>query len=99
ATTADTRVGGGPEQGTRLFVIEFVGGRLGELQADAPVDAVVTTSAGSIQHVVAQPNPATGGWRVSFVLNPAGTVLCELRSILRLGDKLLSEVWSYRWTQ
>jgi glucans biosynthesis protein len=98
ATTADTRVGAGPEKGTRRFVIDFTGGRLGELKADAPVEAVITTSAGSIQHPVAQPNPAAGGWRVSFVLAPGGAALCELRGVLRLGDELLSEVWSYRWT-
>ena len=98
ATTAQTRVGAGPEKGTRRFVIDFVGGRLGALTQDAPIEPVITTSAGSVQHPVAQPNPATAGWRVSFVLVPDGAVLCELRCILKLGDELLSEVWSYRWT-
>jgi periplasmic glucans biosynthesis protein len=98
ATTADTRVGGGPEEGTRRFIIDFVGGRLGELKSDAAVEPAITTSAGAVQHPVAQSNPATGGWRVSFVLAPGGAVLCELRCTLMLGDELLSEVWSYRWT-
>jgi periplasmic glucans biosynthesis protein len=98
ATTADTRVGAGPEEGTRRFVIDFVGGRLGELKSDAAIEPAITTSAGAVQHPVAQSNPATGGWRVSFVLAPGGAVLCELRCTLMLGDELLSEVWSYRWT-
>jgi glucans biosynthesis protein len=98
ATTAETRVGAGREKGSRRFIIDFVGGRLGELKPDAPVEPAITTSAGSVQHPVAEPNPATSGWRVSFVLTPGDTALCELRCTLQLGDELLSEVWSYRWT-
>jgi glucans biosynthesis protein len=98
ATTAETRVGAGPEKGTRRFMIDFVGGRLSELKPDAPVEPEVTTSAGSVQHLVAHANPATGGWRVGFVLAPGDAALAELRCTLKLGDELLSEVWSYRWT-
>jgi glucans biosynthesis protein len=98
AMTAETRVGAGPEKGTRRFSIDFVGARLADLKPDAPIEPEVTTSAGSVQHLVVQPNPATGGWRVSFVLAPGEAVLAELRCTLKLGDELLSEVWSYRWT-
>jgi len=98
ATIAETRVGAGPEKGTRRFAIDFVGGRLGELKPDAPVEPEVATSAGSVQDVVAQPNPATAGWRVSFVVAPGEAAVAELRCTLKLGDALLSEVWSYRWT-
>jgi periplasmic glucans biosynthesis protein len=98
ATTADTRVGAGPEQGTRRFVIDFAGGRLSALKPNASVEPAITTSAGTVQHPVAQPNPAIRGWRVSFVLAPGSATLCELRCTLKLGDELLSEVWSYQWT-
>ena len=98
ATTADTRVGAGLEKGTRLFAIDFVGGRLTELTQDAPVQVDITTSAGTVKHRAAQPNPVTGGWRVSFVLDPAGAKLCDMRGLLKLGEEPLSEVWSYRWT-
>jgi glucans biosynthesis protein len=97
ATAADTRVGAGFEKGTRVFVIDFIGGRLPELAPDAPVKVTITSSAGTVKRPVAQPNPATGGWRVSFVLEPAGAKLCDMRGILKLGEEPLSEVWSYRW--
>jgi glucans biosynthesis protein len=99
ATTAETRVGAGSEKGTRRFTIDFVGGRLGEFKPDDPVTPTLTASAGSVQHLVAQHNPATGGWRVSFILAPGNAVLCELRCTLQLREELLSEVWSYRWTR
>jgi glucans biosynthesis protein len=98
ATTADTRAGAGIEKGTRLFLIDFVGGRLAELTPDAPVKVDITTSAGAVRSLAAQPNPFTGGWRVSFVLDPAGAKLCDMRGMLKLGEEPLSEVWSYRWT-
>jgi glucans biosynthesis protein len=98
ATTADTRVGAGVEKGTRLVVIDLVGGRLAELPSNTPVTVALTTSAGTVKNLVAQPNPATGGWRISFLLDPAGAKICDMRGILKLGDEPLSEVWSYRWT-
>jgi glucans biosynthesis protein len=98
ATTADTRVGAGLQKGTRLFVIDFVGERLAGLTPDAPIQMAITTSAGSVAPPVARPNPAIGGWRVSFVLDPAGAEVCDLRGILKQGEDHLSEVWSYRWT-
>ena len=98
ATIADTRVGAGLEKGTRLFVIDFVGGRLAELTPDAPVQVEITTSAGNVTSPVTRPNPALSGWRVSFGLDPAGAKLCDMRGILKLGEEPLSEIWSYRWT-
>ena len=59
---------------------------------------VLLTSAGTVKDLVMQPNPATGGWRVSFVLAPGSAALCDLRCTLKRGDEWLSEVWSYRWT-
>jgi glucans biosynthesis protein len=98
ATTADTRVGAGLEKGTRLFIIDFVGGRLAQLTPDAPVQVTITTSAGVVKYAISQPNPAIAGWRVSFVLDPSGAKLCDIRGILKLGEEPLAEVWSYRWT-
>jgi periplasmic glucans biosynthesis protein len=98
ATTADIKVGAGLDKGTRLFVIDFVGGRLPELAPEAPVKLDITTSTGTVKQPVARPNFATGGWRVSFVLDPVGAKLCEMRGMLRLGEEPLSEIWSYRWT-
>jgi glucans biosynthesis protein len=98
ATVIETRVGAGPGKGTRLFVIDFTGGSLAELNQDAPVEPIIALSAGIVKALVARPNPMIGGWRVSFILETGGAKLCDLRCTLKLGDKVLSEVWSYRWT-
>jgi glucans biosynthesis protein len=99
AMAYETRTGAGPEKGTRRIVIDFIGGRLKALPQETPVEAVITTSAGTVTHPVAQQNPAAGGWRVSFVLAPGAAAVCDLRCTLKLGEELLSEVWTYRWTR
>ena len=98
ATVAGTRVGAGPGKATRLFVIDFTGGRLAELPQNALIKPVITASVGTVREAVAQPNPVTGGWRVNFVFATEGVKLCDLRCTLQLDNELLSEVWSYRWT-
>jgi glucans biosynthesis protein len=98
ATTAATRVGAGPKDKTRHFVIDFVGGRLAELAPDAPVDMVIKPSEGTVNDKIVQPNPMLGGWRVSFVLNLGDAKFCDMRCHLTLGDTRLSEIWMYRWS-
>lgn len=81
---------------SRLFVLEAVGDKLkggsGERRA------VVTADRGRLRNVVSQANPVTGGWRMSFELQPEGAKVIELRAQLMDGDQPASEVWLYRWT-
>jgi glucans biosynthesis protein len=48
--------------------------------------------------VVSQPNPVTGGWRLSFELLGKDKNPVELRACLMEGNDAISEVWVYRWT-
>jgi periplasmic glucans biosynthesis protein len=103
AQTAATRVGvGGPpgqqNDEIRKFVIDFEGGQLTDLPADAPVEASVTLAGGELTLPITRKNDVTGGWRVIFDLHPAGSDPVELRCTLRLGDKPLSETWVYQWS-
>ncbi len=49
------------------------------------------------QNVVTQPNPATGGWRLSFEIPVGEKVPVELRAMLMQDNEAVSEVWVYRW--
>jgi glucans biosynthesis protein len=45
---------------------------------------------------IAQPNPVTGGWRVTVDfhrIDPKQAV--ELRAFLQAGDRTLSETWAF----
>ncbi|RYI34072.1 MAG: hypothetical protein EON48_02275, partial [Acetobacteraceae bacterium] len=48
---------------------------------------------------VVQPNPETGGWRLSFELMPGNEKLVELWARLRNDEGPLSETWLFRWTR
>jgi glucans biosynthesis protein len=98
ARIVDTRSGLTWDQKARLFVIDLVGDALKGLPAEAKLRAEVSGGPGRIQHAVAQPNPETGGWRMSFELDPQGAKLVELRAQLLGEAGPLSEVWLYRWT-
>jgi periplasmic glucans biosynthesis protein len=45
-----------------------------------------------------QPNPATGGLRLSFQLDTGGEKLVEMHARLMDGETPLTETWLYRWT-
>jgi glucans biosynthesis protein len=99
AVVMETMSGAGPEKGKRRFVIDFIGGRLTALPSDAAVQPAISTSAGVVESPVVQPNPVASGWRLSFVLVYGDETVCDLRCTLKLGEELLSEVWTYRWTR
>lgn len=90
-----TRVGGNSDR--RLFVLDVVGDKVKELPREN-LAARVTSGSGEVRDVVLQQNPETGGWRISFVLEPRGATLAELRADLLRGEERLAETWVYRWT-
>lgn len=82
----------------RLFVLDAVGEALKKLPPDAQVRGEVGANNGKVADVVTQPNPHTGGWRLSFHLDPQAGTAVDLRARLLRGDDPLSETWTYRWT-
>ncbi len=90
------RIGAG-EGGARLVVLDFVGENLKTVPTPE-IKAAVTSDKGKLRNVVSQPNPETGGTRLSFQLGPGNEKAIELRAVLVRGEDLLSEVWLYRWT-
>ncbi len=101
-----TRLDLGTHEDARRIVVDFEGGALGELPADAVVEGLVTASAaGSGAPESPQPaelleqqvlkNPATGGWRLVFQLKSPQRDPVELRAFLRHGPDVLTETWSY----
>lgn len=98
ARVTTTLIGAGPEDGSRIFVIDVVGDAVKGKPADAPLRPEIGTSAGKITDVFCIPNPETGGWRISFHLQAGGAKLAELRCVLLGEAGPVSETWLYRWT-
>ena len=84
----------------RRFVVDFSGGELDKLAANAGVEPVITASRGEIEITSARPLAAVSGYRAMFDLKPTDTSTdpINLRLYLRLGRRTLTETWLYQWT-
>jgi glucans biosynthesis protein len=82
----------------RIFVLDFVGEELNAIPANQPVEGVITHSSGKIENVVCHKHEFRDGWRLHFDFHPDGKTPADFRVYLKLGDKALSETWTYLWT-
>ncbi len=106
ARTIATRTGIGGIVGVKRdyfswhFVVDFTGGELGALAKDAPVEAVVTVSRGTTEHVTAHYVAEFNGYRALFDVRPPDDDVqpIDLRLYLRVGGVALTETWIYQWT-
>ncbi|WP_458761442.1 glucan biosynthesis protein G [Afipia sp. TerB] len=96
ATFCRTGIGGRAEK-TRLFVLDLIGEKLKSVDPKT-IRGEVTADKAEIKNIVTQPNPHTGGWRLSFEMLSKDQTPIELRASLKQEDSILSEVWVYRWT-
>jgi glucans biosynthesis protein len=94
-----TRIGESPADGTiRKFVVDFSSPALKLLSDKANVQAEVSASSGKISNSVVHKNDETGGWRLSFDLEPEPEKdPVELRAMLKSGNDALTETWVYQW--
>jgi glucans biosynthesis protein len=88
---------GAKGEDARIFVLDLVGDNLKSIDPKI-IRGVVTAEKAQVQNIVTQPNPAIGGWRLSFELGVKEQVPVEIRASLMQDSDALSEVWVYRWT-
>lgn len=96
ARVAATRSGALDAGKGRLYLVDFLGGDLAGRADGVRVQA--TASAGTLRNAVTYRNPDTGGWRMSFELDPGAARAIELRAWLEAATGRLSETWLSRWT-
>lgn len=81
------------------FLVDFAGGDLAYYVADpGKIEAVVSTTRGTVTRTNVQANPSINGLRamIDIVLNPGETA--DLRLFLRAGGRTLTETWTCPWT-
>ncbi len=106
AQTIATRTGIGGIVGQKRqyyswhFAVDFGGGELGALAKDANVEAVISTSRGTTEHVTAHFVEEFKGYRALFDVRPPEDSLdpIDLRLYLRIDGRPLTETWIYQWT-
>lgn len=82
-------------RGVIRYVIDFAGGALERLRQPGEVQAVSSLlGEGRIRNQRLEPNPYTGGWRLTLFVEPSPEGIAELRAFLKHGEEVLSETWS-----
>jgi glucans biosynthesis protein len=81
------------------FVVDFAGGDFALMQADAPVQSIVSATRGQIELVSARPLTSINGWRAMFDLRPTDNSEepINLRLYLSLDGQPLTETWTYQY--
>jgi glucans biosynthesis protein len=105
AQTIATRTGIGGTVGQKHpyyswhFAVDFSGGELGALQKDANVEAVISSSKGTTEHVTAHYVDEIKGYRALFDVRPPedSNDIIDLRLYLRIDSRPLTETWIYQW--
>lgn len=98
-----TRIGRGGEPGKprpaglRKFVVDFEGGSLRSLSAEAAPEADAWASRGRVLDAFVEPIPRTQRWRAQFDLEAEGEEPVEMRLFLRQGERALSETWAFQF--
>jgi periplasmic glucans biosynthesis protein len=87
---------GAKGEDTRLFVLDLIGDKL-KLVDPKQIRGMVTAEKAKVANIVTQPNPAIGGWRLSFEVSVKEKTPVELRASLMQDNDAISEVWVYRW--
>jgi glucans biosynthesis protein len=94
-----TRVGSVVDNNdARFFAIDFMGTPFEHLPKDTHFHVTPKTSAGTIQNVVVEPNPAINGIRTTFEFIPGDAKVADLSAVLETDSGPISEQWLYRWT-
>ena len=80
------------------FVVDFGGGTLDDLPADAAVELAASVGQhGELLEHRAYRNGVAGGWRAVLTVRRTDDEPVELRAVLRTPAGPVSETWSYIW--
>lgn len=95
ARVAATRTGVAPNNGRRLFVVDF---DPPDTQDDVALALEASTSAGVLVGHRIERLPESGRRRVTLEFDPGDAVVAELRLLLTEDGEPRSETWLHRWT-
>jgi periplasmic glucans biosynthesis protein len=97
AQTVGFRIGRGSTARRRRCMVEFAGDMFASSEIPGLVMSLSAYS-GQISGSKMMINTARKTARITFELDPGSEPACEMRLLLTVGDKPISETWLYRWT-
>ncbi len=90
-------IGGGHVKGAYRIIVDFAGGELARIPGDAAVTATLTAQEkGEILEQYVEYNAPQKAWRLSMLAKPAEGRPLDVRGYLTVGEKTLTETWTYR---
>jgi glucans biosynthesis protein len=102
ATVSVSRAGRSPGSGTntrrRRFLVEFSGDTFADVQRSQDVTANLWAAPGNILGTRSFLSPDRKAYRVQFDVEAGSDTLMEMRLLLEMQGKPISETWLYRWT-
>jgi glucans biosynthesis protein len=90
------RGAGNPKR--RRFIVAFSGDLFADPQRTAGMKPILSTTPGSISISRMYLYPNRKSCRVVFDIDPGSETYSEIRLLLDVGGKPVSETWLYRWT-
>ncbi len=84
-------------EGTRKFVVDFAGGMLAELPANAVLEPVVTVKGGEVAVQTLSKIEGTDTWRLVLDILPHGGATVEFVAHVAGFGRKLTETWVYQW--
>ncbi|MFO8005631.1 glucan biosynthesis protein [Thioalkalivibrio sp.] len=86
-----------PPRSLRRYVVDFAGGELDGLGADAVVEPRLEARSGTIDDLHARRLPDDAGWRATFLLAPEDGEAADLRLVLTRDGRPVTETWNHVW--
>ena len=87
----------GAKASLRKFVIDFDGGLMADLPADAMMEPVVTISGGKMQHIALSKVENSTKWRLVIDVDGENERVVELVAHVAGFGRKLTETWIYQW--
>ena len=90
--------GTGANSRRRRFLVEFSGDTFADVQKSQDITANLWAAPGNILGMRSFLSPDRKTYRVHFDVEAGSDTLMEMRLILEMQGKPISETWLYRWT-
>jgi len=86
-----------PPRSLRRYIVDFAGGELDALGPDDAVEPLLEAGSGRVDDLHVWRLPDHAGWRATFLLDPEDGQAADLRLVLTLDGRPITETWNHVW--
>jgi periplasmic glucans biosynthesis protein len=86
-----------PPRSLRRYIVDFAGGELDTLAPGASIQPSLEASSGTATDLHLRRLPDAEGWRATFLLDPEDGRAVDMRLVLTLDGRPVTETWNHVW--